>query len=665
MPTISFSARRHARLLALLAALLLSACSLSAPFAAEQPTPAPAGAPRPDGPAALAGTLSYSNDFNTSYRARSAVALVDLHGFIARDRAWRIPSDSLTFGRLRLDRDNQTGSFYLRLPLEPPGTLNDLDHDGASDAGVRVFTVAFWDDPFGASDRHHQGWPIDLTSTIADTENANELTGGRLVVWAPDAVQQFPSGFGADHKLFTGDDPLQAVPAGWSVIDLSTPTFAIDRSATPKLTLYEEASYAVKDFSNLSYSKALQRLLEALRRDYAFSGIAGKQPDWDALAERLKPRALQAERDHDAQAFYALMRELAQSFHDGHVSLDGGDRDDALFGTVAAGGYGFAIRQADDGRYLVVFVQPGGPAARAGVQRGAELLAFNGTPAAEAVAAVQPLSGPFSTEREQHYEQQRYLLRARVGGQAQVRFANPGQPAAEQSLVAVDERASLDATAQHASDPTLAPVEYRMLESGLGYVRINTNDDDFDLIDELFARALDSFDYHSAPGIIVDLRRNDGGVVQGFAGYLTDTTIPLAQLEYFNSRSGKFEPDGPPDTIEPVENPYHFEKVAVLVGMGCYSACEIEAYGLSQLPGAVVVGEFPSAGVEAEVSQGQYHLPDDMWLQVPTGRFVLPDGSLFLEGKGVVPTLAVPQDAPTLLSDDDAVLRAAEHALQP
>jgi hypothetical protein len=38
---------------------------------------------------------------------------------------------------------------------------------------------------------------------------------------------------------------------------------------------------------------------------------------------------------------------------------------------------------------------------------------------------------------------------------------------------------------------------------------------------------------------------------------------------------------------------------------------------------------------------------------------------LFLEGKGVAPTVRVPQDAPTLLSDDDVVLLAAEHALRP
>jgi C-terminal processing protease CtpA/Prc len=193
-------------------------------------------------------------------------------------------------------------------------------------------------------------------------------------------------------------------------------------------------------------------------------------------------------------------------------------------------------------------------------------------------------------------------------------------------------------------------------------VRINTNSDDFDLTDELFARALDSFDYHAAPGIIVDLRQNDGGALLGFAGYLTDQVITLAQLEYHSLSSGAFEPDGPPATIEPIKNPYHF-KLAVLVDQGCYSACELEAYGLSQVAGAIVVGQYPTAGVEAEVSQGQFNLPDDLLLQAPTGRYVQPDGQLFLEGRGVAPTLRVPLNRQTLLADDDVVLQAAEQAL--
>ena len=359
-----------------------------------------------------------------------------------------------------------------------------------------------------------------------------------------------------------------------------------------------------------------------------------------------------------------MLRDLAGAFHDGHVSLDGGDRDDDYFAATSGGGYGFAIRQADDGRFVVVYVQPGGPAEQAGVRAGAELTSFGGQPVAGALAAVRALNGPFSTDLALRYDQQRYLLRAKVGASAQVTFANPGRSPATATLTAVDERDSLHATSlSRDADPSAPPVEYWTLESGLGYVRINTNDDDFDLIDELFVRALDSFEYHEAPGVIVDLRENDGGALLGFAGYLTGQAIPLAELQYFSQPDGKFEASGPTETIEPVKQPYKFGKIAVLVGLGCYSACELEAYGLSRLPGAIVVGQYPTAGVVAEVSQGQYQLPDDMWLQVPTGRYVLPDGKLMLEGQGVAPTLRVPLDRATLLADGDPVLDAAERAL--
>jgi C-terminal processing protease CtpA/Prc len=77
------------------------------------------------------------------------------------------------------------------------------------------------------------------------------------------------------------------------------------------------------------------------------------------------------------------------------------------------------------------------------------------------------------------------------------------------------------------------------------------------------------------------------------------------------------------------------------------------------VPGMVVMGQTPSSGVEAEVARGQFILPEDIFLQVPTGRFTLPDGSIFLEGVGVEPTISVPIDETTILSQDDVVLRAA------
>jgi len=48
---------------------------------------------------------------------------------------------------------------------------------------------------------------------------------------------------------------------------------------------------------------------------------------------------------------------------------------------------------------------------------------------------------------------------------------------------------------------------------------------------------------------------------------------------------------------------------------------------------------------------------------VPTGRMTLPDGSLFLEGIGVVPTLKVPITEENALSSEDVVLKTAEKAV--
>lgn len=656
-------APRRSRRLALsiwLAGLaLLNACQITPPLAS-----APVEPPAVEQPEKLTGTLSYSNDMLTAYHTRHAVALVDMHGFVVRDQAWPIRAHTLMFGSLTLDKQHQSGVYTLFLPEQPPGTLSDVDHDDAQGQGVKVFVVAYWSDPFSLTDRHVQGWPTYLTSARIDSENHDEVTGGKLVVWAPDGQQQFPSSFGPDQRLFSADDPLVPLASGYSVIDLSTTPFTIDRSRKPELDLREEHNVAVKDFKNLSYQAAFKRMFEEVRRDYAFNGIPGKAPDWDALYAQILPRVAAAERQRDAQAFYLALRDFTYAFHDGHVNLDGGDLADTAFDQQAGGGYGLALRKLDDGRSVVVYVLENGPAAQAGVVVGAEITRFNEQPIDQAVAAVQPFGAPFSNEQALRYDQERYLLRAPVGTRARITFRNPGGKAATATLIAVDERESLHASSIYrGADAYALPVEYWVLDSGLGYVRINSNDDDLDLIDELFARALNSFENHDVPGVIVDLRQNDGGANLDLAGYLIDKPIPLAQLKYYSQSTGRFEAEGPPEQIEPVENPYHFDKLAVLVGPACFSACEIEAYGFSRLPGAIVVGQAPTAGVEAEVAQGQFKLPEDIWLQVPTGRYVLPDGSLFLEGVGVAPTLRVPLDAPTLLSENDVELQVAEKVL--
>ena len=418
---------------------------------------------------------------------------------------------------------------------------------------------------------------------------------------------------------------------------------------------------AIKDFSADSYTVAFEKMEKILRREYAFNDIAGKAPDWDALFAEIRPRIQEAEDNQDPNAFYLALRDFTSAFKDGHVGMDGGDYANADFTESTAGGYGLSLRELDDGRVIAIFVLEGGPAAAAGIQQGAEVTAFNGVPIDEAIDNTVLYFITESSDFARRYQQARYMLRAHPGDEAEFTFANPGGASKTVTLTAFAERDSFSRlSVYYGVDPNpMLPVDFRILDSEVGYVSINSNYDDLNLIIKLFERALKTFQANEVPGVIIDLRHNLGGANLGLAGFLTDQEILMGQLEYFSEATGQFEPEGVREKVLPNVEQYRFDKIVLLVGQACFSACELEAYGFSQVPGMTVIGETPTAGVEAEVARGQFSLPEDFFLQFPTGRFKLPDGSLFLEGQGVQPTVKVPVDETTVFSEEDVVLQAA------
>jgi C-terminal processing protease CtpA/Prc len=627
-----------------------------------------------EGPVEITGTYAVTNDFVFNYYVENAVALLDMHGFVIRDEEWELPVDSQVLGFMTYDPQTLGGTFDLSLPALPRGELNDVDHDSGKDAGVQIFAVGYspnlYGGPFSEGDDRSRGWPSYLASIKTDAENHDEVVGGKLVIWSPDGGQQFPTGYGDDGLLFTDDDPVASVAAGYSVVDLDKNPFEFIRTSKPELTLYEPADVALKDFSSLTYTEAFDKMFEIVKKEYAFNGVEGKQPDWDALHAELQPRVEQAEKSADPNAFYLALRDFTWAFKDGHVGLGAGDYSAADFNDATTGGYGFTIRELDDGRVVVVFVLEGGPAAEAGMQVGAEVSAFNGEPIFEAISSAQTYALQ-SSDFAVRYQKARYLLRAHVGDQAEVTFTNPGGAQQAVTLTAIAERDSFSRTSVYfgVNTDTLLPVEARVITQGnaqVGYVRINSNSDDLNLVIRLFERALKDFEAREVAGIVIDMRYNSGGAPLGLAGFLTDQEIPLGQLEYFSDATGKFEPEGVREKVFPNTNQYSFDRMVLLVGQACYSACEIESYGFSQVSGMVTVGQYPTAGVEAEVARGQFSLPEGFSLQVPTGRFTLPDGGIFLEGQGVVPTLRVPVDETTVYSTDDIVLQTGVDAvLQP
>jgi C-terminal processing protease CtpA/Prc len=659
-------------LLTVILVITSSACqAFTSATPTTTPVPTPAFTPTalapevPGGAVEISGAFDYTNTIlvNTYY-VENAVALADLHGFVIRDQSWVTPVNSQTIGFMQIDTKNQHGTFHLDLPAVPEGTYNNVSNDGKPDKGVQIFAVAWWPNltggPYAEGDDPNYGWPDYLASILTNPANKDEVVSGKLVVWAPDSQQMFPTGFGADGHLFTKDDPVGPIPAGWSVIDLNQKPFGIGRAPQQELTLYEPTDYSVKDYSKLSYSAAFDQMFQIVKAQYAFNGITGKAPIWDQLYAQVDPEVKAAEQKNDPVAYFSALKDFTLGFKDGHTGLGGG-AGNLLFTQISDSGYGFAIQQTDSGTFIVTYVTANSQADTAGMKVGAQVTQFNGDPIADAVSRVKPFAGPFSTDIAMRYEQARYLTRAPVGTVAKITFQNPGGTAQTVSLTAASERASFDSVSLlRGYDPNVLPVESQILSDGVGYIKVNSNEDDLNLIMRLFKRALQIFQDNQVPGIIIDMRQDLGGAPLGLAGYLTNTKIIEGQTQYYDPATGKFEAEGIPDRVVPFVEQYSFSKVALLVGQACYSACEIDAYGFSKLPGISVVGQAPTSGTEADVARGQFTMPTGISLQVPTGRIVLPDGSLFLEGTGVPPTVKVPVDVQSLTSGQDVVLQKAE-----
>ena len=389
-------------------------------------------------PVEITGTFSYTNDIITTYYVENAVALVDMYGFVKRDKEWTIPVDSQTLGFLQIDPKSKTGKYLLQLPAQPLAQVVNVGHD--SGKGVQVFAVTYWPNltggPYSEGDDPSKGWPTYLASIVTDSENQDEVVSGNLVVWAPDANEKFPTGFGPDKKLFTADDPVGPIPAGYSIVNLDQQPFSVSQTPKPSLTLYEPKEAAIKDFSNESYTKAFDDMFNLIRTNYAFNGIQGKEPGWDKLYADLQPRVADAESKHDGNAFYLALRDFTWAFKDGHVGLDGGDFAAQDFQNAVGGGYGFALRQLDDGRVIVIYLMDGGPAAQAGMKVGAEVSQFNGQPINAAIASAHSYSNQ-SSDFAIRYQQVRYLLATTPGTEAKVTFSNPGEQPKTATLKAI------------------------------------------------------------------------------------------------------------------------------------------------------------------------------------------------------------------------------------
>ena len=625
------------------------------------------------GPVSITGNLQYTNALFTSGVAEPLVILEDQAGFIDRNEYYIMPLESQVLGQITSDFFTSPFSYSLALPLEPAGGLRDVDNDADDDIGVMVFSVAYWTNKFGGNlleecDLYGGGWSTGYASTRASTdpETRLEIIGGKFIIYAPEAGQGFPAGFGDDGMLFTEDDPIVTVPQGYSIVDLDAEPFTFDRAARQIIDLHEPEAAAINDFSDLGYSEAFTAMVDLFRREYAYTGLY--ELDWDVLEETYAPRFAEAEEAEDSAAYALAMRDFIWEIPDGHVGMPLGPVSD-LFREETDGGLGISLSELEDGRIVVSYLLDGSPAANEGIELGAEILAWDGGAVQEAmdrefVWAHQALS----TEHTKRLQQLRYITRFPLGTDVEISFRNPDSEE-EQSvtLTTISERESFNNSSFFSGvDGLELPVEFEVLPNGYGYVAIYSFSDDERLTAQLWERMIETFISQDVPGVIIDMRHNGGG-----SGYLADQLGAfffqeehiLGYSSSYNETTSEFylDPRSEDRFCLPKEDLRYDGELAVIIAPGCFSACEFFSYNLTIDDRAAIVGHYPTGGLGGAVDD--FLMPDDLSIRFTVTRALDADYNIHIEAQGVAPTVVVPVTMESLTSEGDHLLEAAENHL--
>jgi carboxyl-terminal processing protease len=397
--------------------------------------------------------------------------------------------------------------------------------------------------------------------------------------------------------------------------------------------------------------------------------------DWDAVRAEFAPLVERAESDRE---LHLLLQRMLNRLGQSHFNIitpesipatedeaeDEGD--DAGDDRAAPAGrrrhrpgsllmaehltYGIGIDlRVIAGAAVITRVELGSPAARAGLRPGFILRGVDGRPVSGIIRMIEAAAVYEPAALHQ------------IPAEILVEFVN-GAPGTSVSLSYLDglNRLRRAVVPRERLSGEMSPVfqampaqffefESRRLRGGVGYIRFNL----------FVAPVLDKFcaalrGMKDAPGVVIDLRGNRGGLlglVYGLGGLLETHDVSFGTMR---TRAGSYRLE-----VNPQKNPYRGQ-VAVLIDSTTQSAGEIFAGGLGESGRAVVVGE-RSAG--ATLPSAAKELPTGAILQYAFADFVTAYGN-HLEGRGVTPDVPVRLSRRSLLAGHDAQLEAALNRIE-
>lgn len=384
---------------------------------------------------------------------------------------------------------------------------------------------------------------------------------------------------------------------------------------------------------DVNYETAFGELYETLAMSYPCFEIKGI--DWDAVGEELSPRAKQVKTDDE---FGLLCIELVARLEDSHAYLMPGAIDlPKIEGPQWDAG--FSCLEDDQGRPAVYYVDPCGPAEKAGVKVGMVVTKVDGNDAAsvieETMARLKKYGG-FSSERYLRYFAFHFFMRQMkkdrivefdmLDNTGEIRTFKPASELGERYLprLPVPINGIMDS----------ANVSWKMLDDNIGYIYVRRIRDG---LEPAMDKAVNEL--RDANGLIIDVRGNTGG---GF--------------EAKNSHVNFYTDDRTTQSTRP----RYAGPMAVLIDNRCISAGEGWTSWFVANKRARLFGQ-TTAGASAR--KDIYLLKNGLYkVRYPvkpyTGFLDRP-----IERRGLEPDIEVKQNAADLARGRDTVLEAARQYL--